>query len=46
MSKTSDDDKNNWNELMENFDLLFSRVNDISLIQQDLKNALNTQKEE
>jgi hypothetical protein len=42
MSKTNDDEKNRWDHVMDQFDMLFSRVNDISLIQQELKTDLKT----
>jgi two-component sensor histidine kinase len=37
MSKNTDAEKTRWDQVMENFDLLFTRVNDIGLIQQELK---------
>ena len=37
MSKSADDEKSRWDQVMENFNLLFSRVNDIVVIQQELK---------
>jgi hypothetical protein len=38
MSKRSDDDKSHWDQMLESVDLLFDRMNDINLAQQDLKN--------
>jgi hypothetical protein len=40
MSRSQEDDKNKWDQVMDNFDLLFTRMNDIGIIQQDLKNQL------
>jgi hypothetical protein len=42
MSKTSDGDKTRWDQVMDQLDLLFSRVNDISLSQQELKTDMKT----
>jgi len=44
MSKSADE--NRWDQVMENFDLLFARVNDIGSIQQELKTELTANKEE
>jgi hypothetical protein len=40
MSRSNEDDKTRWDSVMENFDLLYARLNDIGLIQQDLKTQL------
>jgi hypothetical protein len=45
MSKSADE-KNRWDQVLENFDLLFARVNDIGSIQQELKTELTANKEE
>ncbi|WVZ98670.1 hypothetical protein U9M48_044077 [Paspalum notatum var. saurae] len=37
MATNSTEDKAHWEQLMENFDLLFSRVNDIGINQQQLR---------
>lgn len=37
MSKNTEEEKTRWDQVMDNFDLLFTRVNDIGLIQQELK---------
>jgi hypothetical protein len=37
MSKKSDDDKSKWDHMLESVDLLFNRMNEINLAQQDLK---------
>lgn len=37
MSKSIDGEKFQWNQVMENFELLFSKVNDIGVIQQESK---------
>ena len=46
MSRRSDDDKSRWDQMLESVDLLFDRMNDINLAQQDLKNQVmaNNQK--
>jgi hypothetical protein len=46
MSKNSDAEKTRWDQVMENFDLLFQSVNDIGLIQQELKRDLHTARED
>jgi hypothetical protein len=46
MSKTSDEEKGHWEQVMESFDLLFAQVNDMSLIQQQIKKDLTTTKED
>jgi hypothetical protein len=46
MSKTSDEEKGHWEQVMERFDLLFAQVNDISLIQQQIKKDLTTTRED
>lgn len=46
MSKKTDDEKGRWDQVMDNFDLLFSRVNDIGLIQQELKKEVTETKNE
>jgi hypothetical protein len=40
MSRSNEDDKTCWDSVMENFDLLFVRLNDIGVIQQDLRTQL------
>jgi hypothetical protein len=40
MSHSNEDDKTHWDSVMENFDLLFARLNDISLIRQELRTQL------
>jgi hypothetical protein len=40
MSRSNEDDKTRWDSVMENFDLLFARLNDIGVIQQDLRTQL------
>ena len=37
MAKSNGDDKFKWDQVMEDSDLVFSRVNDIGVIQQELK---------
>jgi hypothetical protein len=37
MSKRSDEDNSKWDHVMGNFDLLFSQINDMSMVQQSLK---------
>jgi hypothetical protein len=46
MSKNSDAEKTRWDQVMENFDLLFQNMNDIGLIQQEMKRDLTSAKEE
>jgi hypothetical protein len=46
MSKTSEEDKGRWEQVMENFDLIFQQMNDIDLIQQDIKRDLNATKDD
>ena len=40
MSKSADDDKSRWDQMMESVDLLFHRMNDIGVIQQELKTQM------
>jgi hypothetical protein len=40
MSRSNEDEKTRWDSIMDNFDMLFAWLNDIGLIQQDLKNQL------
>jgi len=40
MSRSQEDENTKWDQVMEHFDLLFTRVNDIGVIQQDLKKQL------
>jgi hypothetical protein len=42
MSRNNEDDKTQWDLVMDNFDLLFARPNDIGLIQQELRTQLQT----
>lgn len=46
MSKTSDDEKGHWEQVMENFDLAFQQMNDKALHQQEIKKDLQATKEE
>jgi hypothetical protein len=46
MSFKTEEDKGKWEQVMENFDLLFAQLNDLSLIQQDLKKELNGTRED
>jgi hypothetical protein len=41
MNRSQDDEKSRWDQVMEHFDMLFTRVNDIGEIQQDMKKQLN-----
>jgi hypothetical protein len=45
MSKTSEEERGHWDQVMENFNLIFQQMNDISLIQQDVKRGLNATKD-
>ena len=46
MSKTSDDEKGRWDQVMDHFDLAFQQMNDIALIQQEIKKDLTATKEQ
>jgi hypothetical protein len=37
MSKSAEEEKTRWDQVMENFDLLFSQVNKIGVVQQQMK---------
>ena len=37
MSKSADEEKSRWDQVMENFDLLFSQMNEMGVVQQQLK---------
>jgi len=41
MSKSTEEEKSNWDQVMENFDLLFSQMNDIGVVQQQLKTQMD-----
>ena len=40
MSKSNEDNKSRWDQIMESVDLLFHRMNDIGVIQQELKTQM------
>ena len=40
MSKSTDDEKSRWDQMLESVDLLFHRMNDIGVIQQELKTQM------
>jgi hypothetical protein len=40
MSRSNDDEKTHWDSVMDNFDMLFARLNDIGIIQHSLKTQL------
>ena len=44
MSKNSDEEKGRWDQVMEHFDLLFQQMNDIEVIQQEMKRELTLTK--
>ena len=46
MSKTSEEGNTRWDQIMGNFDLLFAQINDLGLIQQELKTEVTAAKEE
>ena len=46
MSTNTDEEKSRWEQVMENFDLVFKQMNDISLIQQQLKQSVDETKAE
>jgi len=37
MSKSKEEEKTQWDQVMENFDLPFSQVNEIGVVQQQMK---------
>lgn len=41
MSKSVEDEQSKWDQVMKNFDLLFSQMNDIGVVQQQLKTQLD-----
>jgi hypothetical protein len=40
MSKSTEEEKKRWDQVMENFDLLYTRLNDMGITQQELKNQI------
>lgn len=46
MSSKTDEEKGRWEQVMENFDLLFAQMNDLGIIQQGLKKEINVTREE
>jgi len=46
MSTNTNDEKSRWEQVMDNFDLVFKQMNDISLIQQQLKQSVDDTKAE
>jgi len=40
MSKNTDEEKTKWDQVMENFDLLYARINDMGITQQELKTQI------
>jgi hypothetical protein len=46
MSKTSEEEKSRWEQVMEHFDLAFQQMNDMALIQQEIKKDLQATKED
>ena len=40
MSSSADDEKTRWGQVMENFDLLYARLNDMCITQQEVKQQL------
>jgi len=41
MSKNTEEEKTRWDQVMEHFDLLFTRVNDIGEVQQQMKTQMD-----
>jgi len=41
MSKSAEEEKTRWDQVMENFDLLFSQVNEIGVVQQQMKSQMD-----
>jgi hypothetical protein len=46
MPSKTDEEKSRCEQVMENFDMIFAQINDISIQQQDLKKGVNETKEE
>jgi hypothetical protein len=46
MSSKTDEIKGKWDQVMEHFDMLFAQMNDISIIQQQLKQSVDEIKAE
>lgn len=44
MSSKTDEEKGPWEQVMENFDMLFAQMNDISVQQQELKKDITETK--
>lgn len=40
MSKSIDDERSKWDQVMDNFDLLFTRMIDMGIVQQELKTQI------
>jgi hypothetical protein len=40
MASSADDEKDRWSQVMENFDLLYARLNDMGIVQQEVKQQL------
>ena len=41
MSKSAEEENTRWDQVMENFDLLFSQVNEIGVVQQQMKSQMD-----
>jgi hypothetical protein len=41
MLHSADEEKTRWDQVMEHFDLLFSQINDLGVVQQQLKAQLD-----
>jgi hypothetical protein len=41
MSRSADEEKSRWDQVMENFDLLFSQMNELGVVQQQVKTQLD-----
>ena len=41
MSKNTEEENTRWDQVMEHFDLLFTRVNDIGEVQQQMKTQMD-----
>lgn len=46
MSQKTDDENGRWNQVKDNFDLLFAQLNDFGIIQQELKKDISATQEE
>jgi hypothetical protein len=41
MSRNTEEENTKWDQVMEHFDLLFTQLNDLSVVQQQLKSQMD-----